>query len=97
MQAALPITVAEQLQTLAGDFSAGRHDAVVAGVRPLLQRYPALAPAHKLLGSALQAQGFSEIGFVAQVRDQNPWNKRSMAATISVRWSSREITGCFNN
>lgn len=47
----------ELLDALAADFAAGRFNSVVAGIRPLLQRYPTLAPALKLLGSALHAEG----------------------------------------
>lgn len=47
----------ELLESLADDFAAGRFGEVVARVRPLLQRYPALGSALKLYGSALHAQG----------------------------------------
>lgn len=57
MRQSLPLEAVELIQSLAADFGAGRHEQVIAGLMPLLHKYPGFAPAHKLLGGALQAQG----------------------------------------
>lgn len=65
MRQSLPPDFVKLFQLLASDFGAARYEAVVAGVQPLLRKYPGFAPAHKLLGSALHAQGLCAEAVVA--------------------------------
>lgn len=67
MQQSLP-EFGQFFQSLIADFGAGRYERVVAELPALLRRYPDLALAHKLYGSALHALGLFEDA-VAALRD----------------------------